>query len=695
MVFDEEHNRLWIGPGFHDGDAGGRDAQRVYFTSDDGGASFTQLGAAHEDSPLEKAYNRRLFASFGGEDYAVASSCLHTFVWRDDTWTELVSKDEEVSDSAWVEVLIEQRDGLLAILRNGVVCRFDGTAWTAGETIPDFKERMFPRAAKLGGTDDLVVWGGEVKGRKSNDTFTYVDGAWSKIKKSSPRPADFAHGRKDDVYVDFTLYYDEGLKTVVRLGFDEVATWNGKLWEAHVPEGYRDLMGSRGWQHVPVSDPKTGETLLVHIDTGVIARFDLARCTQVGSFEQPSDLEPDANEWFSRVHEDVFVRNASLRALYVEDKWANYEWDLSACFAAAQALGPRTECAVAERTQATAAKSKTKPGAKSKAKGDAKSKAKSNAKGDAKSKAKSDAKSKTKAEPSEPVEDFEPVRLYVIDDSSQKFWHADVEGDEVVTRWGKVGGKVSEKRETKPNANTHANKLAQKKRDKGYVDGDKLKPMQVAPLATTQSAWLNIGKASSRAPKDFATSRIGGLPSGVSLKKWPKDGKTRLGFLCQIKTDHFAKYAAVAVFCPTDGTATEEEETRVVLLTEEMLEAAPIEAPEGVELLRHHAIKSLKPKLEINEDAVAKLAALDNTFADLFDTLADSAKVSSGSGSKTGGYAEWLQHPEYENDDVVLLAQLDFDAIVLKGWEDAGLHGMLYVFAPKKGNKAFALWQYT
>src|SRR5262245_10043202 len=97
-----------------------------------------------------------------------------------------------------------------------------------------------------GAAGRVVAWGGDVKNRKSNDTFILDGGAWRKAKRPSPRPKDFAHG-KDDVFVDFDAIWDGALGRIVRFGFEEVFTLplGGEVWEPHVPAGYKKFAGSR------------------------------------------------------------------------------------------------------------------------------------------------------------------------------------------------------------------------------------------------------------------------------------------------------------------------------------------------------------------------------------------------------------------------------------------------------------------
>ena len=89
----------------------------------------------------------------------------------------------------------------------------------------------------------------------------------------------------------------------------------------------------------------------------------------------------------------------------------------------------------------------------------------------------------------------------------------------------------------------------------------------LAAMVTVQSQALSVGKPRKRAPEQHAIDRIGGLPSGISAKDWPQIDDQPAGFLVQIDTSGILrKHAGVAVFCATDGSATEDEESNTVVL---------------------------------------------------------------------------------------------------------------------------------
>ncbi|MEM9068984.1 MAG: WGR domain-containing protein [Myxococcota bacterium] len=691
LAYDSTRDRLVLGPGYHEGDGGGRDMQQTFYELHEG--SLSVLGTKMEDCPVEDLYGQHLYFTCGGHSYVVTIRGLQTYGWVNDEWSEIVSEevgDELVGDSRVGNVL-GMGDYALAILQNGNVCRFDGTKWErTKESISDFKERDDFTIARRGDGEGLVVWGGEVKNRKSNDSFfRFASGEWRKHKKASPRPKDFGH--KHGPYVDFVSLYDSSLNTAVRLGWDECFTLEGEVWKAWEPTGYKKLAGSRASEHLPVHDPETGETLLINLTHSRILRFDLKTCVEVARLALPhGDFAVDDDHeraTISKLSGDLWYEPETrrLRALFKEDKWAQYAWDLSPAFEAAAKLGTRfVPASLGEREAKPAvvdAASKASPKASSKASSKASKKASSKA---------------TKA-----TREETSARLYFIDDSSAKLWYCTAEGKFVVRRWGRIDGKLSSKRETKASsdaAHAAAAKLIAKKRDAGYVDATKLKLDAIASLATMESSAIKVGKATKRAPADAATSRIGGLPSGVGAKEWPKKRRKPMGFLLQVSGEGILKkHGGVAVFCTTDGSATEDESHNAALLiTKAKWKKKPIAAPSGVDPLRTRKLTFGKPKLEIVEERVQELAKDDPELGARFDELQGSRKVHDEvPWSKRGGPPAWVQDGEL-GDDWLLLAQIDFDVISLREeWEDAGLFGVVYVVVRKDEQKAAAFWQYT
>ncbi|HVI00148.1 MAG TPA: hypothetical protein VM869_15635 [Enhygromyxa sp.] len=660
LAYDPQRDALVLGPGYHEGDAGGREAQRVFFEQQAG--RWSSYGVVASDSPLARA-SKRICFTCGGESFAATPRELWTWAWRDDQWIETFSEErgEALVGSDRVESIVDMGDHALALAQSGKLYRFDGHAWTkTRESVPDFAERSEFVTVRRGDGEDLIVWGGEVKRRKSNDTFFRAGGKWHKNKKASPRPADFAHG-KDDIYVDFAALWDATLQRVVRFGFDEVATLEGELWQAHAPKRYRELIGSRGYNHLPVHDRQTGETLLLNLEARTLVRFDLSGCTVVAKLSLPAELEPkeqhDTPAW-ARIRDDVWYDAArrTLEVQHVEDLWGRYRWALGPAFEAAAQLGARTTVAGAAPAS---------------------------------------------VEAEDAIESLS-VCLYLIDGAKQQVWACSTAGSEVVIRSGKLGGELAEKRTSKKSAAAaleHANKQIAAKREQGFVAANKLDREALAAMVAIESQALSIGKPRKRALDEHAIDRIGGLPSGISSKDWPQIDGEPAGFLVQIATGELLrKHAGVAVFCTTDGTATEDEDNNaVVLIKPGKWVKDPIdEAPDGVEVLHVRPLTRAKPKLEIVESRVQALAEQDPELAAAVERFGRGKQVHAELPySKIGGQPHWVQGGGEVDDEWLLVAQLDFDGVRLDEWEDAGLFGVLYILVSRDEQQATALWQYT
>jgi predicted DNA-binding WGR domain protein len=667
LAYDPKRDAVVLGPGYHEGDSGGREAQRVFFDCVAG--RWAKQGVTASDSPIARA-SKHIYFTCGGESFAASPRELWTWAWRDEQWIETFSEErgDELVGRDRVASILDMGDHALAIGHSGKLYRFDGASWTkTNESVPEFSDRSEFLAVRQAERDDLIVWGGEVKNRKSNDSFFRTDGKWRKNKKASPRPADFAHG-KDDIYVDFAIVWDTTLQRALRLGYDEVATLAGELWQAHAPKHYTKLVGSRRWEHLPVHDRQTGETLLVNLEERTIVRFDLSGCTKVATFTLPEELEPkeqhDTPAW-ARIRDDLWCDavHGTLEAQFVEDRWARYRWDLRPAFEAAAKLGPRTTLASVEAP---------KP-----------------------------AGGEDRANAEDEVE-LVSVCLYRIEAGKQQVFMCTTAGLEVVIRAGKLGGELTEKRTSKKSsaaAREHANKQIEAKREQGFVPAKKLDREALAAMVTIESQALSVGKPRKRPPEEHAIDRIGGLPSGIAAKDWPEINGEPAGFLLQIDTsERLRKHAGVAVFCATDGSATEDEDCNaVVLLKANKWAKQPLEhAPEGIEPLKVRLLTRSKPKLEIIEQRVQALAEDDPELAAAVERFGRGKQVYDDLPySKLGGQPHWVQGEAVDDDDWDLIAQLDFDGLQLDEWPDAGLFGVLYVFVSRDEQQAVALWQYT
>ncbi|MCC6995723.1 MAG: hypothetical protein IT370_14025, partial [Deltaproteobacteria bacterium] len=204
-----------------------------------------------------------------------------------------------------------------------------------------------------------------------------------------------------------------------------------------------------------------------------------------------------------------------------------------------------------------------------------------------------------------------------------------------------------------------------------------------------------------KAPPVIA-GRLGGLPNGLAVERWPRCRDEHMGFLLQLETgDLVPGYAAVALFCVTSGTATEDDEdeqdqNEAVFLTAAELASPETPAPEGVPVMPPRPI-AIQAKLgEIDEARMAPLVERDLALGAALDAL-----LGSGSGlqagstfSKRGGLPSWVQSAVREPTGYIM--QLDFDRIRLdESWEEAGLAGCVMVFWNGEGNRPSMFWQYT
>lgn len=242
-------------------------------------------------------------------------------------------------------------------------------------------------------------------------------------------------------------------------------------------------------------------------------------------------------------------------------------------------------------------------------------------------------------------------------------------------------------------------KAPAKGRAKKRPDVASLSMEALAALVGVESRAITVGKKPAKPLADHAIDRLGGLPSGVSAKDWPKKRKKPMGFLLQLATDGvLSKHAGIAVFCTTDGTATEDDgENAVLLLSKKARAKAPLAAPPGdVPVLGPRPIRLGPPRFELIEAKAQELADGDAEASAAIDRLAASRLVHEDVPySKLGGEPVFVQGGDISKR-VKLVAQIDFDGLSLEGaWKDAGLFGVLYVFATADEKKAFAMWQYT
>jgi hypothetical protein len=358
LAYDPKRDLFVLGPGTHEG-AGGSEFNEVFFVLR--GREWEALGVPVVHSPIaQAAYGNSQLEHAGGAWYALGSHSLRTWRYDDGTWKEVTSKEVGEKVGGWeVLQLVAARDHLHAVMQTGAVFALDGARWDAiAKKDSAFKQRTsFALAADPHGR--LMVWGGEAKGRKLNDTLFLENKRWRVVKKTSPQPADFKHGRKDDVYVGTSAVWDTSLDTFVRFGFEEVAVLLAdETWKPYKPKGYKENVGPREWGHVPVHDAETGETLIVDFEgtsawekaasrPAQVLRFDLGGCTPLATIEYPKELAPQKQHDAAAFHAiaETFSYDPATRSLYAqvkEDSAGTYRLDLAPLFAKAKSLGART-----------------------------------------------------------------------------------------------------------------------------------------------------------------------------------------------------------------------------------------------------------------------------------------------------------------------------------------------------------------
>jgi hypothetical protein len=297
LACDPTRDLLVLGPGKHVG-AGGSNRQAVFFVLRD--TAWERQGVTVTHSPLASAsYGKCRMAHVDGDWYATGSHSLRAWKWTG-AWEEIVGKDVGERLGGWEILELSAGAHLQAVMATGAVFALEGDEWNEvrGKD-PAFKGRTdFAVATEPDGR--IVVWGGESKGRKLNDTLFLEGKKWRAAKKASPQPVDFQHGMKDGVTVEASAVYDASLRAIVRFGYEGVGVLEeGEVWKAYAPRGYRENVSPRRWGHVPVHDTQTGETLVINLvadeggsGAGRVVRFDLGGCTVLGTVEYPRELQP-------------------------------------------------------------------------------------------------------------------------------------------------------------------------------------------------------------------------------------------------------------------------------------------------------------------------------------------------------------------------------------------------------------------
>jgi hypothetical protein len=340
LAYDPKRAAFVIGPGYHEDDPGGAEAQDVFFVLRDG--AWQQQGVLAKYAEIQRLRDNQKHAVVQGTWYVTSDRDLETWRWAAEGWQQVV--DEKTGEALVGRerlAAIAGGDALYAVTNQGTVFRLAGDRY---EKLADgsavFKERTELELAHDG--KRLIAWGGKVNNRKQNDTLVLEGTTWVANKKTSPKPADFSPPKHE--YVDFATMFDGTLGTLVRFGHQEVAVLEGPVWTPYKPAQYSTLLGARTWQHVPAHDPVTGETLVIDFEAARVVRFDLAGCAEVATLDW-GPLAVDAKKFdvvLPRAYRHVFDPvTRTIQSQHLEDKWARYELDLAPAFEAAKALGPR------------------------------------------------------------------------------------------------------------------------------------------------------------------------------------------------------------------------------------------------------------------------------------------------------------------------------------------------------------------
>lgn len=355
LAYDEKRELYVLGPGDLEAEPGEYPKeQAVFHVCEDGG--WKKLGVTKAESPLKELWSTRLHhMAPGGNWFAMGDFYLH-LLERDDegVWQERVGKkaQQDLWDgghspkkgTAALAGMATDADGVLRAFSNeGHVLVLEDGAWVL-ESGPDelMKRRMWPRVAFDRGAGRIVLWGGEVRGRRNNHVFLLEPGkGWKQSKKKQPKPKAFAR-KKNEGSVDYTLYFDHGLGKLVRLGYEEIGVLEGEQFTLAEPARLGELNHER-WRAV-ASDPETKQTLVLNWEDGTVFRLHPDGCEPVAKIALPDDFQLpthiDGHFGYRALCDDwVYDESArKLRSQNPTDQWGQYEVDLSEAFAAAAKL---------------------------------------------------------------------------------------------------------------------------------------------------------------------------------------------------------------------------------------------------------------------------------------------------------------------------------------------------------------------
>jgi hypothetical protein len=317
MVFDANVGGFVVGPGYHEGDPGGQEQQRVFFVERRG--TWERMGVRAVPSKLEELWPDVLHVNARGVWYAIGTRDLRTLRWSDTDFVEIAPKLDLESER--IIAAADARGTPTAVTNRGAVWRFEDARWTRAHAAhAAFGDRAQAALAWDIAGERLVAW-------SAGDTFFFAGGVWTKAKKHAVKKGDG----------DARLLYDGALGRVVRFGGAEVALLERAVWSPVSPKHYTKLCGPHLWAHFPAHDAKTGETVLVNLERGAVVRFDVTRCEDVATIDVPGDVDVATIR-------DTLSFERSTRLLHAQNPARSSHrlaLDLGPAFDAARSLGPR------------------------------------------------------------------------------------------------------------------------------------------------------------------------------------------------------------------------------------------------------------------------------------------------------------------------------------------------------------------
>ncbi|HEX4517150.1 MAG TPA: hypothetical protein VH054_26580 [Polyangiaceae bacterium] len=230
-------------------------------------------------------YFERSTVFVGGAWHAVGFYGLATAAWDGAQWRELV--DEEVGKMLGEDdrTMAVASDGARAwaVSCAGAVHEWTGKRWerrakSGGEAFKG--ERHFARVAWDHAAERLVLWGGNVNNRASNDTLLFDGGVWQK----STKPGTKLSARKADNY----WLYDDHARGVVRIGTEGCSVLDGKDAWKPLDLAPPPFIAANGSHLVIAHDPASKKTLWLDPIAGNV--YAEGKPTPIANVGQPPGL---------------------------------------------------------------------------------------------------------------------------------------------------------------------------------------------------------------------------------------------------------------------------------------------------------------------------------------------------------------------------------------------------------------------